>query len=206
MISSYILCFAISYLMGTIPGAYIVGRLLGKIDIRNEGTGNVGAMNTYEVTGRKSYGILVLLIDLVKGVAALLITIEFIGNSFENLFISNISVLLGHNYNIFLKFKGGRGLATTAGCSLYLNPSIAAAWALLYLAAYYLIKRNVHAGNIVATAFTTLLLCVIPGTVITSLNVAFEFSKQQLVLLSGGICTVVMLRHIGPLRDLLKRK
>ncbi len=206
MIGNYILVFVYSYLSGTIPGAYIIGKLLGKVDVRSKGTGNLGAMNTYEVTGKAGYGVMVLLIDLLKGLLAVFITIQLFGGCFNLILVSSFAAVAGHNYNVFLKFGGGRGLATSVGCLLLVNPSIVIAWALLFLASYYLIKRHVHVGNIAATLLTTFVLMALPEDILSLLNVLAEPSKQELLLLSGALCLLIMLRHIRPMIDLARDK
>jgi acyl phosphate:glycerol-3-phosphate acyltransferase len=202
----YIISFVVSYLFGTIPGAYLIGKFLGNVDVRKEGTGNVGAMNTFEVTGKKSLGVIVLIIDALKGIIAVLITYQFIGWDFYSICISSIAVVVGHNFNIFLKFKGGRGLATAAGLILLLNPYILVSWALMYIAGYYTVKKHVHVGSITGTIFCTFLLYLTPEIVLKSINILIEMSKNQILLLSGGICIVILLRHIKPFRDLLSEK
>jgi glycerol-3-phosphate acyltransferase PlsY len=114
-----------SYLLGSIPTAYLFGRLRG-IDIRQHGSGNIGATNALRVLGRAS-GIIVLLLDIFKGFTA----VFFLGNFFvsrvnlvssELLFIIlGLTCIAGHNWTIFLKFKGGKGVATTLGVLLGLS-------------------------------------------------------------------------------------
>lgn len=101
----------VSYLIGSIPTAYIFGRLLKGIDIRKFGSGNVGATNAFRVLGRKA-GITVLILDIFKGFAA----VVFLGGSDKLLgVILGLSVVAGHNWSVFLKFKGGKGIAVTLG-------------------------------------------------------------------------------------------
>lgn len=113
----------ISYLIGSIPTAYIFGRLLKGIDIRKFGSGNVGATNALRVLGKPA-GIAVLVLDILKGFVA----VFFLGNiiAVRITGISDITARLllgfcsicGHNWTIFLRFKGGKGMATTLGVLL----------------------------------------------------------------------------------------
>lgn len=203
---TYIISFLVSYLLGAIPGAYLIGKAYGRIDIREAGTGNVGAMNAYEVTGSKSLGILVLVIDAMKGIAAVLATFFFIGNSFEIILISSTAVVLGHNFNIFLRFKGGRGLATAGGLSLAVNPAILISWLAMYLAGYYTIKKHVHAASIAGSLLCTAFIYLTPEPVLKSANILVDLSKNQIMLLSGGICIIILMRHIKPFKDLISVK
>ena len=109
----------ISYLIGSIPTAYIFGRILKGIDIRKFGSGNVGATNAFRVLG-PAWGIVVLFLDVLKG----LISVTWVTNHFLNFWdnsgivlriIFGIVCVCGHNWTLFLRFKGGKGVATTLG-------------------------------------------------------------------------------------------
>ncbi len=113
----------ISYIIGSIPTAYIFTKIIKGIDIRKVGSGNVGATNAFRVLGR-GWGITILIMDILKG----LIPVIFIGSFLKeridfiqdyNLFIiMGLCSICGHNWTIFLKFKGGKGVATTLGVLL----------------------------------------------------------------------------------------
>ncbi|MFA5286955.1 MAG: glycerol-3-phosphate 1-O-acyltransferase PlsY [Candidatus Omnitrophota bacterium] len=115
-----IFIIAISYLLGSIPTAYIFARLLKGIDIRKFGSGNVGATNAFRALG-KGWGIIILLLDILKG----FLPVVLLGDLFtkqldltqaQNIFIIiGLGCICGHNWTIFLKFKGGKGVATTLG-------------------------------------------------------------------------------------------
>lgn len=125
-----ILAIAISYLIGSVPCAYIFGRLLKGIDIRKFGSGNVGATNVLRVLGR-SPAVAVLALDIFKG----FIPVVFIADFFaaqslpipQELLrvILGFSCIFGHNWTIFLNFKGGKGVASTLGVLLGLGARIA---------------------------------------------------------------------------------
>jgi acyl phosphate:glycerol-3-phosphate acyltransferase len=117
-----ILGIIINYFIGSIPTAYIFGRLLKGIDIRQYGSGNVGATNALRVLG-KGIGITVLAIDIVKGFLPLLLWGDFFAMRTpldpEIVYIIlGVSCICGHNWTIFLNFKGGKGIATTLGMLL----------------------------------------------------------------------------------------
>ncbi len=110
----------ISYLLGAIPTAYLFGRLLKGIDLRRHGSGNLGATNAFRVLG-KGTGTLVLIIDILKGTTAVLLsryafftTQAGISLPFY-LCLSAVCAVSGHNWTIFLGFKGGKGVATSLG-------------------------------------------------------------------------------------------
>ena len=163
---AYILTALGAYLLGSIPFGFLVAKAKG-IDIRSVGSGNIGATNAMRVLGKPA-GIFVMVMDALKGYAACWVGIYIYANfspnseihSFHDLsvmlqqwegcaIIAGICAVLGHNYTCWLKFKGGKGIATTAGVYLALAP-----WALLVaLAAFILailLTKYVSAGSILA--------------------------------------------------------
>ena len=128
MTSEIIICVFVGYLIGSIPSAYLILKIFKNKDIRELGSGNVGTLNSYEVTESKLIGISVLISDSVKGILSVLIVKYGVGNEFIFLIVSLNAAVLGHCYSIWLKFKGGRGLATAGGGSLVLSPAILIAW------------------------------------------------------------------------------
>ncbi len=113
----------ISYLIGSLPTAYIFGRALKGIDIRKFGSGNVGATNALRVLG-KPVGITVLILDILKGFVAVVFLGDILAARIIGIpeltarIILGFSCICGHNWTIFLKFKGGKGMATTLGVLL----------------------------------------------------------------------------------------
>src|SRR5665213_477816 len=106
---------ALAYLIGSIPVAYIFGRVLKGVDIREHGSGNMGATNAFRVLG-KGPGTIVLNLDIIKGI----IPVTLLANAFGlsdalSLVIIAVAAVAGHNWTIFLGFKGGKGMATTLG-------------------------------------------------------------------------------------------
>ena len=108
----------ISYLIGCFPSAYFLGKMYKNIDIRNHGSGNSGSTNALRVMGTK-FGILTLALDVVKGIVAVLIGRAILGD--QGALISGVLVVIGHNFPIFLKFKGGKGVATSIGVLMILT-------------------------------------------------------------------------------------
>ncbi|MCR3957082.1 MAG: glycerol-3-phosphate 1-O-acyltransferase PlsY [Gudongella sp.] len=100
----------ISYLIGSFSSAYVIGRVFKKIDIRNHGSGNAGATNALRIMGRK-LGVLTFFMDFAKGIVAVMIGLGLGGYSGGA--IAALFAVLGHNWPIFFRFKGGKGIATT---------------------------------------------------------------------------------------------
>jgi acyl phosphate:glycerol-3-phosphate acyltransferase len=164
----YILIAVTGYLLGSIPTGYLVARLRG-IDIRTVGSKNMGATNVFRTLG-KGPGIFVLLIDALKGFAAVALALqcypqlhEFLPQLFPAVGVTNeaarfdygliagIAAVLGHNYTCWLNFKGGKGIATTAGVFLGLAPAAVGIAAALWLGAF-VATRYVSIASILAAA------------------------------------------------------
>src|SRR3977135_3148490 len=112
---------AVAYLLGSIPFGLILTKLFGRGDVRKEGSGNIGATNVSRVAGPLA-GILTLLLDGAKGAVAVLIAGRYSNNSALWMVIAGLAVLVGHCFPVWLKFKGGKGVATAAGVYLALCP------------------------------------------------------------------------------------
>jgi glycerol-3-phosphate acyltransferase PlsY len=100
----------LSYLIGSFSSAYVVGQVFKKIDIRNHGSGNAGATNALRIMGRK-LGVMTFFMDFAKGIIAVLVGLELGG--YNGGILAALFAVLGHNWPIFFKFKGGKGIATT---------------------------------------------------------------------------------------------
>lgn len=129
LILGYIVAAFLGYLLGSIPTGYLVARSKG-INIQSVGSGNIGATNVFRILGVKA-GILVLLTDAAKGWSAVFLAVHCIGSPMgysdpvarEWLGVTGgVAAVLGHNYTVWLRFKGGKGIATSAGVLLALVP------------------------------------------------------------------------------------
>ena len=121
MLITNIVLFAFSYLIGSIPFALIIGKLFYNTDIREHGSGNVGTSNTFRTLGKKA-GIIVLICDLFKGAVPVWIAL-LLGSDITVLFFGLVAAI-GHVYSIFLKFKGGKAVATGGGAILAYAPLV----------------------------------------------------------------------------------
>ena len=197
----YLLSSIIGYLFGSTPTAYLLLKRTRGIDITNAGTGNVGAMNSYEVTNSKSVGIIVLLIDFLKGMIPALGVLYILENSF---FIASLSVLFAifsHCFNPWLGFKGGRGLATAAGGSTIIFPFLPVAWIVFYILVY-LIKKDIHIGNIFATALSLLTVLGLPNYLIHYAYPQPVLVNELLLFTSAGLL-IIFIKHIEPLKEII---
>jgi glycerol-3-phosphate acyltransferase PlsY len=148
----------IGYLFGSIPTAVWIGRFYFKLDVREHGSKNAGATNTFRVLGKKP-GIIVLFIDVLKGVIASMFPIIFIEFHEMNYtflislrLISSIFSMIGHVLPVFAKFKGGKGVATSLGVLIGLQPFAALICFSVFLLVF-IASKYVSLGAI-ASAFT----------------------------------------------------
>lgn len=124
----YLIIIITAYLLGNISTSYIVAKRLAGVDIRTQGSGNAGSTNVLRTLGKKA-GALTFIGDVLKGLIAVLIA-RFIayGVNLDDTtcaYIAVVAVVLGHNYPVFLGFKGGKGVATSLGSMLGMNPLVA---------------------------------------------------------------------------------
>src|SRR3954467_2899070 len=116
-----LLALLASYFLGAIPTSYLVSRIFAKIDLRQHGSGNLGATNLYRVLGWK-YAIPVALFDIAKGAVPVLVFAPQGSDSEMFALACGIAAILGHVFSVFVGFKGGKGVATAAGVMLALTP------------------------------------------------------------------------------------
>lgn len=200
----YLLSSIIGYLLGSIPTAYIVLKRLRGIDITNVGTGNVGAMNSYEVTNSKYIGIIVFIIDFFKGILSVLIIKLFFSDEFIYPALSLLFAIFSHCFNPWINFKGGRGLATAAGGTIFLFPFLLLVWIILWILVY-LIKKDILVANILATVLS---LIVIFMTEKISAKYVYPSpsSQGELILLVTAGLLIIFIKHIEPLKEIISNK
>ncbi len=145
-----------AYLLGSIPFGLLLAKLFGGTDVRKAGSGNIGATNVARVVGPLA-GTLTLVFDTAKGTAAVWLAGRVTDESATWMMLAALAVLLGHCFPVWLKFKGGKGVATALGVFLALCPIAAVSALLLFLlcVAYW---RYVSLGSVAAAAAMPLLI------------------------------------------------
>lgn len=143
-----ILAIVIAYLIGSIPFGYVLVRLTTGKDVRAAGSGNIGATNVLRTTGRAA-GVAVLLLDIAKGYVAVLIAAKMSNDDPLWMSLAALAVMAGHAFPVFLKFKGGKAVASFIGAFLYLTPLPLAA-ALVLFVIVVAATRAISAGSIMA--------------------------------------------------------
>ncbi len=205
--TDYLLGLLLGYIIGSFPTAYLLVKWKSRLDIRKAGTGNVGAMNAFDVTNSKLLGFGVLGFDLLKGMAAVELSSYFFGHSFWIMGVGGLASIVGHNFSPWLRFKGGRGLATAAGVMLILGWIIVALWCTLW-ALTYAYAKSVHLSNISASILTPAVIAFTPESVLRILLNEYP-GYNNFLFMTAATCALVLLRHyqyFTELRTLFQKK
>ncbi|NIP99994.1 MAG: glycerol-3-phosphate 1-O-acyltransferase PlsY [Nitrospinaceae bacterium] len=142
----------VAYLLGSIPFGVLLARMQN-IDLRAHGSGNIGATNAARILGKK-IGLFTLLGDVAKGFLAVYLAHRILGSPLETAF-AGLAAFLGHLYSIFLRFQGGKGVATALGIFLFLMPAATLSAAVVFAIALAA-SQHVSVGSILASLFLPL--------------------------------------------------
>ena len=154
-----LLVVAIAYLLGGIPFGYLLVRWKSGSDIRSQGSGNIGATNVLRTTGR-ALGIATLLLDIGKGFLAVWIAGRLTDGAAWATSAAAVAVMLGHAYPVFLKFRGGKAVASVVGAFLYLTPAALGAVVVVFVATVAW-TRHISLGSIISAAVLPLAVWLI---------------------------------------------
>ena len=185
-IVTQVIVVAVAYLIGSIPTGLLLGKLYG-IDVRKEGSGNIGATNLYRTVGRK-VGIFTLIGDCLKGLLPVLMVKA---STFPPELAAwvGLAAFCGHVFSLFLKFRGGKGVATALGVFLALAP-VAVTIAIALFAVMMFVWRYVSLGSISAAAVMPLAVYLLGGS-------------RTITLVAAVIALIVIARHHENLSRLL---
>lgn len=192
-----VICLIIGYSIGCIQTAFIVGKLMGKIDIRDFGSGNAGTTNVTRVLGAKA-GLIVFICDILKGVLAYILCslifkgdgTFFSGNSLIPGIYAGFGVILGHDFPFYLKFRGGKGIASTLGFILCINP-----WVALITYAFGLTAVTITKFISMASLVMTLACPVI---------MLFFRLEAEAVIVMFIVMALAYYQHLGNIKRLIK--
>lgn len=179
-----------NYLVGSLPFGLIVSKILQGTDPRKQGSGNIGATNVLRVVGKKAAGI-TLLCDLLKGLP-LIIAAKQVGFDERTVLFVAVAGILGHVFSVFLKFKGGKGVATSFGIILVLAPHVALIGLLLWGGGVFFGKYS-SAGALAAFGALPLLAF-------------FLDTSPDFFLFTGFVSLLVYFRHLENIRRLIQGK
>lgn len=147
-----------AFLLGSVPTGYLVARARG-VDIRQHGSGNIGATNVFRTLG-KPLGVFVFVVDALKGFAAVFAASQLAGGGAWPPIVAAVAVIAGHNYTPWLGFRGGKGIATSAGVLLALMPlavaMIATVWAIVFFTTRYVSLASISASAALPLSVCTL--------------------------------------------------
>jgi glycerol-3-phosphate acyltransferase PlsY len=184
----FILIIIVIYLIAATPTGVVLMRLTGGEDVRQKGSGNIGATNVYRVAGKLA-GVLTLLGDTLKGFLPLVVFKSWLQPTPAQLGIASAVAILGHCYPVYLKFKGGKGVATALGIFLVLSPK-AVFFALIVFILTVAITRYISLGSVFAALSAPLLILL--------LN-----QPKPIFLATLFIAALVIWRHNSNIRRLL---
>lgn len=182
------LTIAISYLIGSFSSAYVLGKLVKKTDIRTYGSGNAGTTNALRVFGKR-IGALTFILDILKGILAVYIGGQIMG--YNGQLLAGLFAVIGHNWPIFLKFKGGKGIATSFGVLLSLHWPTAIVSLVIFILVIILTKY-VSLGSIISAI-------VVP---IFGLIINRPLNKNYIIV-TFTLGVLAIFRHRGNIKRLL---
>ncbi len=186
---NYIILCLVGYLIGSIQVPIIAGKLLRKIDIREHGSGNAGSTNVARVLGLK-VAIAVFILDICKGVVPFLIVKYFLGSDLA--VVIGLGTVLGHNFPVFMNFKGGKGVAISLGIisayNIYLGLTIVV-FAVLVIS----VTKYVSLASVTSAAIVLVYIWITDVTII-----------QQIVI--SMLALLILYQHRGNIKRLIKGK
>ena len=180
----FIIGFVIAYLIGSVPFGLILTRLAGAGDVRQIGSGNIGATNVLR-TGRKGLALGTLALDVLKGALPAWLAYRYLGPDMA--VVAGLGAVLGHCFPVWLKFKGGKGVATAAGVVLALTPVVAAI-AIAVFVLVVLATRYVSLGSMLGA------IAAAPG--------AYLLGHVQAAELYLLLAMIIVLKHAGNIHRL----
>lgn len=190
---SYIIIIIIAYLLGNISTSYIISKRVAGVDIRTQGSGNAGSTNVLRTLGKKA-GLITFIGDLLKGIVAVLIA-EMIAK-LTNIdivtagYIGVVGVVCGHNWPVFLGFRGGKGVATSLGSMIAVNPIIALTCFGIFLV-IVAITKYVSLGSVLSISMSPIFMLILHNekgllaTLFLTLSVIFTHRENIKRLVNG---------------------
>lgn len=190
---NYILIIVIAYLLGNISTSYLVAKRIAGVDIRTQGSGNAGSTNVLRTLGKKA-GAMTFVGDLLKGAIAVWVArilADLSGSDIQtSMYLGAVFVVAGHNWPVFLGFRGGKGVATSLGAMLAINTIIALIGFATFLVIVYF-TRYVSLGSVLGISMTPVLMILTQNkkgilvTLFLSISVIYTHRENIKRLLSG---------------------
>ena len=192
---NFILSILTGYFLGCFPSALIITKKFANKNPGYLGSKNYGSLNSYEITNNKNIGISVFLLDCLKAVLAVYITWNYYFPKSIYIVLTSIFVVVGHCFNCFLKFKGGRGLAATLGGCLMFNPLIAVVWCLVWLL-FRIVRKDIIFQNMWACIITPFVIYFAPKYLFYLGNYNYYVTLDEYKIYCIIICSIIFIAHI----------
>ncbi|MGL5278745.1 MAG: glycerol-3-phosphate 1-O-acyltransferase PlsY [Cetobacterium sp.] len=191
----FLIFAVIAYVFGSLPCGVWLGKGVKNIDIREYGSKNSGATNAYRILGPK-YGIMVLILDALKGYIPLYIASLFdIGGIY--IILLGLVAILGHTFSFFLQFKGGKGVATSLGVFLFLMPKVVGILVLVFILVVG-ISKYISLGSVICAGLLPILAYFLP--------VRDDVTRIPLVIISLLVGIFVIYKHKANIQRLMEGK
>lgn len=184
---SYAVILFSAYIIGSIPTGYIIGKI-HNIDIRKHGSGNIGATNVYRILGKK-WGIITFLLDFLKGFIPTYISFKIFDSPYI-VILTALMAVLGHIFSIFMRFKGGKGVATASGSLIVILP-IQILISLVFFITVVRITKTVSAATL-------------SSTLVFLLSSILIKTKKEFMYMSIIISAIIFYTHIPNIKRLLR--
>lgn len=191
----FLIFAVVAYIFGSLPCGVWLGKATKNIDIREYGSKNSGATNAYRILGPK-YGIMVLILDALKGYIPLYIASSF-GVDGIYIIVLGLIAILGHTFSFFLQFKGGKGVATSLGVFLFLMPKVVGILVLVFILVVG-ISRYISLGSVICAALLPILAYFMP--------VRDSSTRMPLVFISLLVGVFVIYKHKANIQRLMDGK
>lgn len=191
----FLIFAVVAYIFGSLPCGVWLGKATKDIDIREYGSKNSGATNAYRILGPK-YGIMVLILDALKGYIPLYIASSF-GVDGIYIIVLGLIAILGHTFSFFLQFKGGKGVATSLGVFLFLMPKVVGILVLVFILVVG-ISRYISLGSVICAALLPILAYFMP--------VRDSSTRMPLVFISLLVGAFVIYKHKANIQRLMDGK
>ena len=195
--------FFCSYLIGSIPIGFLIVKMKSNVDIREAGSGMSGGYNAYVATQSKLTGVIVGVLDAIKGFLPVLAATMIFPGSFLREGLALFGAIAGHNFPVWTRFRGGRGLATAAGGMVLLGFSYAALWCIIWFITKVVLRRDILVSNLTAIMATPLTLWVLPWSLVER-GIAAKVGYGEFAFLSCMLSLMLLLSHRDALIDVWK--
>ena len=192
---NFLIVIICSYVIGSIPSGLVLGKEIWHVDLREHGSKNIGATNAWRTLG-KFPGFVIFLADLIKGLLGVYLGMTLVGSSMA-MILGGILAIVGHSASIFLKLKGGKGVATSLGVFLFLMPKVVGVLVLVFILVVG-ISKYISLGSVICAGLLPILAYFMP--------VRDDATRLPLVVISLIVGIFVIYKHKANIQRLMEGK